>query len=200
MTASNRSQMRRAALATGLSIALALSAAPGVVVAQEKATLSTTESATAKVTIKSIDKQNRRLVVADETGETFSLKAPPEARNFDNLAPGDTIAATYTVETDFVLAAENTPLPKDSATTLTARAAKGARPGGVIANQIVVTGSIVAIDMANNTLKLVSPQGGEAHRILVKSDEGRQAMAKMKVGDTITAYVTESLLLSVDPS
>jgi hypothetical protein len=199
MKANRQGLMRRAAVAVGMLATLGLGAIPATAVAQPKATVTNSESVTAKVTVKSIDRASRHLVVTNESGESFSIKAPPEARNFDNLKPGDEIAATYTVETEYVLSAPNTALPPDTATVVGARTAKGDLPGGMVANQIVVTGAVVGIDMANYTLKLVSPEGGAVHTVAVKTDEGRRAMVKMKVGDTITAHLTESLLLAVNP-
>jgi hypothetical protein len=194
----NRQRLRGAAAGMMLA-ALGLAAAGLPAQAQPKAAISSSESATAKVTVKSIDRATRQVVVTGETGETFSIKAPPEARNFDNLKPGDTVAVTYTVSTEYVLSAPNTALPADAAAIVEARTAKGERPGGLVANTIVVTGAVLAIDVANHTLKLVSPEGGAVHTVAVKTPEGRRAMAQIKVGDTITAHVTESLLLTVKP-
>jgi hypothetical protein len=179
--------------------ALALLAAAPAAQAQSKATVSSSESVTAKVAVKSVDRAARRVIVIDDKGETTSIKAPPEARNFDNLKPGDTVTITYTLQTEYVLSAPNTALPADAVALVEARTAKGERPGGLLANQVVVTGAIVAIDTANHTLKLVSPDGGAVHTVAVKSAEGRKAMPRMKVGDTITAYVSESMLLTVQP-
>lgn len=194
------SQMRRHAAACGLVVALSCFALAPTALAQNKATVSKSESVSAKVTVKSIDRASRHVVVTDDKGESFSIKAPPEARNFDNLKPGDTVTVSYTLATEYVLSAPNTDLPPDAVAAIEARTAKGERPGGLVANRIVVTGAVVAIDRPKHTFKLVSPQGGAVHTVVVKTVEGARAMAKMKVGDTVTAYVTESLLLSVDPA
>lgn len=192
-------QTGRVAASGSILAALALLTFATGAQAQSKATVSSSESATAKVVVQSIDRATRRVVVTDDKGEAISIKAPPEARNFDNLKPGDTVTVTYTLQTEYVLSAPNAPLPSDAAAVLEARTAKGERPGGLVANQIVVTGAIVAIDTAKHTLKLVSPDGGAVHTVVVKSAEGRNAMPRMKVGDTITAYVSESMLLTVQP-
>lgn len=191
-------QLLRAA-AVGWTLALGLAVAPCAALAETKATVSNSDSITAKVVVKSVDLATRHVVVTDAKGETLSIKAPPEARNFGNLKPGDTVAITYTLSTEYVLSAPNSPLPSDTAATLEARTAKGERPGGLAANQIVVTGTVLAVDASKHTLKLASPQGGAVHTVDVRTAEGRAAMGKIKVGDTITAYVTESLLLAVEP-
>lgn len=187
------------ALAAVAAIIL-ISTAPEAAFAQNaKADIGTVESVTGAVTIKSIDPATRRLVVLNDAGEAISMTAPKEIRNFDQLRVGDQITATYTLKTEFVLSAPNTPLPPDTQTVVAARSGKGELPSGVVANQIVVTGAVVGIDAANHRLKIVSPQGGEVHDVKVTSADGLKAFDKVKVGDKITAYVSESLMLAANP-
>lgn len=200
MTAKTPGFTRHAMATAGLLIALGLAAAPASILAQEKATVSRSETITGKVTIKSIDQATRRMVVTNSAGEDTSMKVPPEVQNLDKLKAGDTINATYTLAAEFVLSPPNTKLPPDTDTMIAARAAKGELPAGAVANHIVVTGAVVGIDKANRTLKIVSPQGGAVHNVKVTSADGIKALDKVKVGDTITAYLTESLLMAANPS
>jgi hypothetical protein len=103
---------------------------------------------TETVTVVSVDPATRHVVVDAGGGKHFTLKAPPEMRNFDQLQPGQKITATYAVETAFALSPPNGQLPPDTETTLAARAAKGELPAAVVVNHIVVTGAIVGIDLA----------------------------------------------------
>ncbi|MGH6966154.1 MAG: hypothetical protein ACREE0_16850 [Phenylobacterium sp.] len=191
---------RKAVAAAGLLIALGLAAAPASVLAQQKASVTRTETVSGKVTIKSIDQATRRVVVTNSDGENTSMKVPPEVHNLDQLKVGDTINATYTLDAEIVLSAPNSKLPPDTETLIAARAAKGELPAGAVANHIVVTGAIVGVDKAKRTLKLVSPGGGEVHTVKVTSADGVKALDKVKVGDTITVYLTESLLMAANPS
>ena len=200
MTAKTLGLGRHATTTAGLLIALGLAAAPAAVLAQGQVALSRSQTLTDKLTIKSIDPATRRIVVTNSAGENTSMKAPPEVQNFSQLKAGDTINATYTMEAEFVLSPPNTKLPPDTDTVIAARAAKGELPAGAVANHIVVTGAVLAVDKGKHTLKIVSPQGGEVHLVNVASAQGQQAMQKVKVGDTITAYLTESLLLVANPT
>jgi ribosomal protein S1 len=190
---------RKAAAAAGLLIALGFAAAPASVLAQQKASVSRSETVSGKVTIKSIDQATRHVVVTNSDGENTSMKVPPEMHNLDQLKVGDTINATYTLEAEIVLSAPNSKLPPDTETLIAARAAKGELPAGAVANHIVVTGAVVGVDKAKRTLKIVSPQGGEVHTAKVTSADGVKALDKVKVGDTITVYLTESLLMAANP-
>lgn len=186
---------RRAAAAAAIAAAIGVTA-PCAALAQPVTSLTDVRQASEKVTVVSIDRTTRHMVVRKASGETASLKVPPEVRNLDNLQPGDTISATYSIETEYALSPPNKPLPKDTQTLIAARAEKGELPAAVVANHMIVTGAVLGVDMANHTVKVVSPQGGEVHTVDVKSAEGRRLMGQLKPGDKITAYVTESLLIS----
>jgi hypothetical protein len=80
---------------------------------------------------------------------------------------------------------------------IAARAAKGQTPGGAIASRTVVTGAVLAVDPARHTLKIVDKDGGQVHLINVANPDNQAQLAYVKVGDYITAYVTESVLVTV---
>jgi hypothetical protein len=190
-------RLRPAAILAAIAVA---SLAAGAAHSQAPTSVSDVRQVSEKVTVVSVDQATRHLVVRKPSGDTTSLKVPAEVRNFDQLKPGDTISATYSLETEFALSPPNKPLPEDTQTVITARASRGELPAGVITNHLVVTGAVLGIDMAAHTLRVVSPQGGEVHTFAVTSPEGRRMMAQLKTGDKITAYVTESLLLAVERS
>lgn len=203
MPATHHSLRRHARRAAALVMtgALALAAASAAAAASDDplAGVGSLRKETVTVTVVSVDPATRHVVVATESGEHVTLKAPPEMRNFDQLQAGHKITATYAVETAFALSPPNSPLPPDTETTIATRAAKGELPAAVVANHIVVTGAILGIDQANNTLRVVSPRGGEVYTIAVRTAAGRAALPKLKVGDKITAYITEGLLLAAKP-
>ena len=201
MTSNTLSVPLRVALAVAALLALAtVGAATAVLAEAAKPQLSQSETVTGVVTVKSIDKATRHLVVTRASGETVSVRVPTDFRNFDQLKAGDKISATYTIEAEYAIAPAGAAAPKDEVTTMAARSVKGAMPGEAASNRIVVTGAVVGIDMAHHTLKLVSPDGGQVHTLNVKSAEGRKAMAGLKVGDKITATFTESLLIASHPA
>lgn len=197
MTARHRARRAGAILATLAAIGLA---APSAVLAAPGVTLENRQQASERVTVVSVDPATRHLVVRKDSGETASFKVPAEVRNFENLKPGDVITATYYLETEFVLSPPNKPLPEDTDTVLAARAQQGELPAALIASHMVVTGAVIGVDAKAHTLKVVSPQGGQVHTIAVSSPEGRRLMGQLKPGDTITAYVTEGLLISTEAS
>lgn len=172
---------------------------PGLAATAQKS-VSRTEQVSGEATVASIDKAGHKVVLINADGETMPLSVAADSRALTALKPGDKIKATYIRETELVLSEPNKPLPADSQTLLAKRAAASAPPGGVMAHQIVVTGAVLGVDKVHNTLKLASPKGGEVHTIAVKRPEGRAALAKLKPGDKITAYVTEAVLITAVPA
>lgn len=189
---------RRAIRLTVAAAVLALAAEPAAALAQGASTVGSSVQASTSVTVTAVDPVSRHLTVQGPDGKPFTLKVGPEVRGFSAVKPGDKIAATYYRETAYAVSEPGKPLPKDTETILAARAAKGEAPAAIIANHIVVTGAVLEIDPQAAKLKVVSPKGGEVHDVDVVTPEGRQLMAKLKVGDKVTAYVTEALAISLD--
>ena len=207
MPATQASPRRRPGRAAILALSIILAGAPALIVATSTVAASkdplagvgSLHKVTVTATVVSVDPATRHVVV-DHGGQHFTLKAPPEMRNFDQLQPGQKITATYAVQIAYALSPPNGELPPDTETTIAARAAKGELPAAVVTNHIVVTGAIVGIDAPNNMVKVVSPQGGEVYSIDVRTAAGRAALPKLKVGDKVTAYITEGMLLAATPA
>lgn len=199
MTHVARDFARRLAAATGLSLGLLLTV-PGPTALAQQPSITKGDSVTGVVTVKSVDMATRRLVVTTAAGEDIAMKAPPEIQRLGEIKPGDKIRATYTAEVELVLSQPNQPLPQDAQTVVAARVAKGELPAGAVANQIVVTGAVIGIDKDAHSLRIVSPNGGQVHTVAVRTAEGRQAMQTLKLGDKITAYITESLVIAAEPA
>jgi hypothetical protein len=191
------------AAAIALTCALALAAASSAAFAAPSdplAGVGSLRKITVTATVTSIDPVTRHVVVTNSAGEHFTLKAPEGMHNFDKLQVGQKITATYAMETAFALSTAGGKLPPDTETTIAAHAAKGELPAVAVRNHIVVTGAILGIDLAAHTLKLVSPRGGEVYTVAVTTTGGRAAMPKLKVGDKITAYISEGLLITAKPA
>lgn len=198
------STLQRLARLTAVSAATTLAlgfAATGALAAQNgNIAYAKGSQVTATVVVKSINAKTQELTVTGDSGETSLLKAPAGMRNFSKIKVGDKIKATYRTETEVVISAPNQPLPADVQTGAAARAAKGALPSATVANEIIVSGNVLAIDMAKHTIKMVNAKGGEVHTFTVRAADRQKAMSKLKVGDTITVYLTESLLVAVHPA
>ena len=75
---------------------------------------------------------------------------------------------------------------------------KAQAPGGVAVGLIRISGLVVGKDAASNSLDVVNPTGGGVYTVHV-TDPSRIAMLQeVKVGDVITAVVSDTLAISVE--
>jgi hypothetical protein len=190
----------RVATAAALLVAVAAAGIAGQVGAQGPVTgIGSSHSVTVKATVKSVDLATRHAVLVGPSGETFTVKVSDDVRNLDQVRPGDTVKATYNRSLMYVLSARGAPLPADTEKTVAARAAKGELPAAAVANHVIITQTVLGVDTTDNTLTLASPQGGEVQTVSVVDPAAQKQLALVKVGDTITGYLTETLLISVNP-
>jgi Cu/Ag efflux protein CusF len=153
---------------------------------------------TVRATVKSIDLATRHVTLVGPEGNPFTLKIGDLARNLDQVHVGDQVRAAYYRSVVFVLSAPNAPLPADSIAAAAASAPKGDLPAGAAMNRVTITGLVVGVDPAAHTLQMIDPTGGEIHTIAVTDPQRQAQLQNIKVGDTITTYITEALLVSVD--
>jgi hypothetical protein len=181
--------------------ALALVAAPAVAQTTKSTTstpTTTTREISTSATVQSIDVASRHVMLQLPSGDTEVVKVAPEFKRFGDLKPGDKIKATYYAEVAYSLADPGKPLPEDTDTVVAARALDGSTPAGVVSSRATVTGAVLAIDVPGSKVKVVNPKGGEVHELDVTTPQGKAFLSKLKVGDKVTARVTEALLISVD--
>jgi hypothetical protein len=168
--------------------------------APDMAGIAHTESVSARAIVKTVDLQTRTVTLEGADGNSIVLKVGEEVRNLPQVRPGDSVIAHYYTSSAYVLAPPGTKLPDDSLTMGAARAAAGDKPAAAVGSKIVVSGLVVGVDPALHTVSLVDPAGGRVRSINVVTPEGQQSMKLIKVGDTITAIITDAVLVGVEPA
>jgi hypothetical protein len=155
---------------------------------------------TVQATVTSIDQSSRMVTLTGPAGNSLTLKVGEQVRNLGQVNAGDKVNIRYHGAVAYVLAPPGTKLPDNSATGAAAGAAPGQTPAGVVAAKLVVTGLVVGVDPTTYTVQLVNPSGGMVRSVSVVSPEGRQSMKMIKVGDTITAVISEAVAVAVEPA
>lgn len=143
----------------------------------------------AKVT--AIDQTTRKVSLMGPDGKQFTVKAPPEAINLDQVKVGDMVKATLTEE--LVVFVGNQASSGDLAAAVVALAPKGAPAGGVVAAVTQVTGTVTAINQQKRTAT-VRFADGTVKTFPVRSDVD---LSRRKVGEQIVFRITETLALSL---
>jgi hypothetical protein len=168
--------------------------------ASDMAGIAHTESVSARAIVKTVDLQTRTVTLETSGGNTMVLKIGDQVRNLPQVRPGDAVIAHYYTSSAYVLSPPGAKLPEDSLTVAGARAAPGEKPAGGAEAKMVVTGLVVGVDPTLHTVSLVDPSGGGIRTVNVVTPEGQQSMKLIKIGDTITAIITEAVLVGVEPA
>jgi hypothetical protein len=118
------------------------------------------------------------------------------------LKVGDAVNAKYYRSVAFVVNAPQSgnkaPTSDDEINQIIARPVEA--PGGVGLRVTKISGTVVGIDMAAHSIDVVNPSGGGIYTLDV-TDPARIAMlGNLKVGDTITAVVSQALAVSIEPA
>jgi hypothetical protein len=153
-----------------------------------------------RATVKAIDLPSRMVTLVGPQGNVVSLKVGEEVRNLPQVNPGNKVLVRYHGSITYVLSPRGAQLPKDTLTAAGTRAAPGEMPAGAAAAKLVVTETVIGVDQASHTLQVVNPSGGLVQTVAVTTPEGQQNMKLIKVGDTITAVVSEAVAVAVEPT
>jgi hypothetical protein len=152
-----------------------------------------------RATVKAVDQKARTVTLVGPQGNTMRLKVGDEVQNLAQVKAGHKVVVQYHASIAYVLAPQGTKLPDDSLTMVGARAAPGQMPAGALGAKAVVTSTVVGIDPVAHTLQLIDPSGGLIRSVDVVTPEGQQNMKLIKIGDTITAIISEAVAIAVEP-
>ncbi len=73
-------------------------------------------------------------------------------------------------------------------------------PGGVGVSLTKISGSVVSIDVAAHSIDIVNPSGGGIYTIDVTNPARIAMLSQLKIGDTVTAVVSQALAVSIEPA
>ncbi|MGE0226814.1 MAG: hypothetical protein AB7S57_26345 [Acetobacteraceae bacterium] len=172
---------------------------PALAQAAGMAGIGTSEMITAQATVTAVDLASRTVTLVGPQGNTLVLKVADAVANLPSVKPGAKVNVRYYTSAAYVLSPPGAKRPDDSLTAAGVRAAPGQTPGGAVGARLVVTGLVVGVDPAAYTIDLVNPAGGPVRSIPVVTPEGRRNLGLVKVGDTITAVMSEAVAIALDP-
>jgi hypothetical protein len=161
--------------------------------------IGSSQTITARAKVQAIDLATREVTLVGPEGNMFTVHAGDAVRNLDKVKVGDTVVATYYASIVLVLSAPGTQIPDNQVNAAMARAAKGQMPAGALGTKMVVTGTVVAVDLVNHTISLVNPSGGMVHTFNVTDARQQAVLKRVKVGDSLTAIGTEAFAIALEP-
>jgi len=147
--------------------------------------------------ITALNAQTREVTLQAPNGVTNTVKAGPAVR-IEMLKVGDTVDARFIRSTALMVSEHGRKIPDNRMAATAARPMMA--PGGVAILTTTVTARVVGIDTKGNTIAVVDPSGGAVYTVRVTDPERQKMLPKLRVGDAITAVVTESLAVSITPA
>jgi hypothetical protein len=193
------------ALATGVVLAGApvlcppLST-PAMAQANGMAGIGASETLSLRAKVTAIDVNARMVTLVGPRGQSETLKVGPEVQNLAQVKRGDMVNVVYHASVTYVLTPRGGKTPGNSMTGAGMRAAPGQMPGAAVGAKIVVTATVIGVDLAGHTLQLIDPDGGKIRTVDVATPEGQQGMKLVKVGDSLTGIASEAVAIDVQPA
>jgi hypothetical protein len=194
-----------AAAGTLIALSAVVISLPHRATAQTNPTLTNiipnSESATLQARITAINRKTRAVTLVGSSGDRATVTAGPAVR-LEKLKVGDRVNAQYYRSVAFMVkppaGGNGTPVSDDQITQIIAQPAQA--PGGIAVRLTKVSGTVVGIDLAAHRIDLVSPAGGGVYTIDVTEPSRIAMLGSLKVGDTITAAVSQALAVSIEPA
>lgn len=151
---------------------------------------------TATATVEAVDPATRTVTLKNPKGETRTVVAGEEVRNFDQIKKGDKVTLKYMEALTLELKKDGKAVVGRQSAEAMKRAAPGQKPGGVATRETTITAEVVAIDAAKKTVSLKGPQG----RVVDLNVQDPEQLKLIKKGDKVEAVYTEALAISMEPA
>ena len=159
------------------------------------------EAVTVQAKISAINPETRAVTLVGANGSSVTVTAGPLVR-LELLKVGDTVNAKYYRSVAFAVtppqASNSVPTSNDTMTQLAAQPATA--PGGVSVRRTKISATVVGINVAAQTLDVVNPTGGGVYTVHVTDPARAAKLGTLKVGDRITAVISEAFAVAIDPA
>ncbi len=145
------------------------------------------------VTVLSVDKQDRSIVVKGPDGEAKKIELTEDVTNFDQIHTGDEVVVEVYSALAMQLAKPGEEFT-DTASGMVAVAQPGTKPKLVLVDMVEVLARITEIEQATREMTVTGPLGNSVTLLL--PDELKK-FDEQKVGDEVNARYVEAFALSV---
>jgi len=154
------------------------------------------QAAKASAKVEAIDKANRTVTLKMANGESRTITAGPDVRNFDQIKVGDTLTIKYLEALAIELKKDGKAVAGRSEVKSLERADPGKKPGGMATREITAVADVVNVDTHK---KVVTVKNGKGELIDLNIRDPEQ-LKLVKKGDQIQATYTEAVAISLEPA
>lgn len=177
-------------LNSGLSVAESKSSEPTVIIDAVDLPLAT---------VTAVDPKTRQVTLRDHTGETTTLVAGEEVRNFPQIKVGDTLHVRMMQSLLMEVRPHNALVTRTEVEEGVALAPLGGQPGMATGRRITTVVTIQALDMKKDFVKFSLPNG-EVRTTTAKTTAGKELLHTLKVGDQVDVVFTDAVGILLEPA
>ena len=160
---------------------------------QEKPSISKESLVTVEATVTAINPDTREVTLENAAGESMTVVAGEEVRNFAQIAVGDKLTVDYMEAVEIQVLGPDEAEVGASSVAGGARAELGEKPGGAIISETTVVVVIEAIDKEMETVTVKGPSGN-SKTVKVENPDN---LDKVAIGDKVRVTYTEGLAIEV---
>lgn len=150
----------------------------------------------ATATVEAVDAATRSVTLKMPRGESRTLVAGEDVRNFDQIKPGDKLTVRYIEALTLELKKDGKAVVGRSEKAAVDRAASGAKPGGVASREITAVADVVAVDAAKKVVSVKNDKG----EIIDLNIQDPEQLKLVKKGDQIQATYNAAIAISLEPA
>jgi ABC-type Fe3+-hydroxamate transport system substrate-binding protein len=179
-----------AVLAVGM--ALPVQQASAQVQAVPREGVSFTDTVTAQVTVETVDTDSRTIAVTLPSGRSVLMPVASGVTNLDTIDDGSLATITYTEVVTLLNLRQKGPGSQESR--------RDQMSGKPDANDVATgrfTLTVVAVDLAKNTVSVISGNGGAVRTYSANSIAKQDMLKKIKVGDVVIGMTTPLMISSI---
>ncbi|MDP1753506.1 MAG: hypothetical protein Q8L22_28990 [Reyranella sp.] len=180
-----------AVLAVGIGLPAEQASAQVKAVPREGVSFS--DTVTAQVTVETVDTDTRTVAFSLPNGRTLLLPVSDSVKNLDAIDDGSLANVTYTEVVTILNLRQKGPGSQE------ARRDQMSKPEPVDVATGRFTLTVVAVDLAKNTVSVISGAGGAVRTYSANSIAKQDMLKKIKVGDVVIGLTTPLMITSIAP-
>lgn len=154
------------------------------------------QTVTLQGTVRSIDRENRRITVKNENGETATLKVGKDVANLERLKKGDQVKARMSEAVALTIMEGGEEVRPRVEEQVVRNRTMGEQRGFGATERTTIVAEVKSIDRANNKITLIGPRNQET----TMKVQDQNALQGIEKGDKVVASFVEAVALSIDGS
>jgi hypothetical protein len=152
-----------------------------------------------KAVVESIDMATRHVLLRAEDGKLETIAVGPEARNLEQVKPGDQVELTIRLGVATEMAPSDGSGPPIAHLDVSSRARSGEKPGGFVGEAVRVRVTFIGYDPTTKTTNFTLPSGEKRSKVL-QTKQMQDFAAGLKAGDKVDVTFGRSLAIAVRPA